>query len=433
MIFIKNTTLVTQNPKREILFKAGLIIQGKQIKEIGPSHSLAAKYKKEIKQVIDGKGKVVMPGLINAHGHLAMTLLRGYADDISLEEWWTKYVYPVESKFKAEHVYWGSLLAMLEMIKSGTTCFVDFYYFEDQVAKAAQEIGMRGVLGSAILDLPTFYFKTPTQALKKAEQIAKQKTNNLLDFTFAPHMLQTTSLKTYLNSKKLADKYQAILSTHLSETKAEVDYSLKEYKLRPAELLFKNNLLNERSLLTHACWLNNNEIKLISKTKASLVHCPASNMKLASGVMPLPELFKQQVNLCLGTDSACSNNNLDMFEEMKLAALLHKLNSKNPQVAQAQQVLDMATINGAKALGKQNLLGSLEPGKLADLIMLDFEKSHLVPAHNIISCLVYSAQGSDVETVLINGKIVMLRNKIKKINQSIILKKIKKVALFNNN
>ena len=430
MILIKNITIITQNPQRRIIEKGGLVIEKDKIKAIGQSRKIEKEYKRQAKKIIDGQDKVALPGLINTHTHLAMTLLRGYADDMNLEEWWFKYVYPVESQFTAQHVYQGSLLAMLEMIKSGTTCFADFYYYEDQVAKAAQEIGLRGVLGCGVLDLPTFYFKTTSQALKKAQSIIKKwSDNDSVKVSLAPHMFQTTSLKTYQKCKKLAKENNLLLTTHLAETKQEVDYCLKKYKQRPIEVLAKAGILDQKTLLVHGCWLTKKEIKILSQSGASVAHCSVSNMKLASGVMPLIEMLKAGINVALGTDSACSNNSLDMFGEMKTTALLHKVHQLNPTVADAQTVLDMATINGAKALGLAKEIGSLTISKKADIIILDFKQPHLMPAHNIVSHLVYAAKCSDVETVIINGKIVMEGRKIKRVKENKVLNRIKKFAL----
>jgi len=427
MILIKNITIITQNKKREIIKDGTLVIENDIIKEIDKSEKIEKKYKK-VRSIIDGNKKVVMPGLINTHGHLAMSLLRGYADDLNLEEWWLKRVYPVESKFGRKEVYWGSLLAMIEMIKSGTTCFADFYYYEDETAKAAQEIGMKGILGCAILDVPTFYYKTSASAFKKTELLIKKFNNHpLIKIALAPHMFQTASIETYIKSKGMANNNNLLLFTHTSETKQENDFSLKKYKQKPIEVLAKNNILDKKTILAHCCWLNQKEMKILAQSGASVAHCPVSNMKLASGIMPLPEMLELGVNISLGTDGVCSNNNLDMFEEMKITALLHKVNKLDPRVADAQTVLDMATINGAKALGLENEIGSLEKGKKADLVILDFEKSHLIPQHNLISHLVYSANGSDVDTVFVNGKMIMENRKIKKINEEKVFNKIKKI------
>jgi len=429
MILIKNTILITQDSKRQIIKNGGLVIEKGLIKDVGLSDKIEKKYKKACKKIINGKGKVVLPGLINTHGHLAMTLLRGYADDMGLEEWWVKHVYPIESKFGKKEVYWGSLLAMIEMIKSGTTCFSDFYYYSDEVGRATEEIGMRGSLGCAILDVPTFYYKTTDEAFKLAQDVIdKFKNSSLIKVSLAPHMFQTTSLDTYIRAKKLADKNNLFLTTHTSETKLEVNFSLKKYKKRPIEILDKAGILDERTFLAHCCWLDKKEIKILAQTNSSVVHCPISNMKLASGIMPLPEMINSGINVGLGTDSACSNNNLDMFEEMKVAALLHKISNLDPTIVNAQTVLDMATINGAKALGMEKEIGSLEKGKKADLSIIDFEKSHLIPHHNLVSHLVYSAQGSDVETVIINGKIIMEKRILKKDLEDKVSKEIKKLV-----
>jgi len=428
MILIKNITIITQNKKREIIKNGALIIENALISAIGKSNQIEKQYNKKAKKIISGNGLVAMPGLINTHGHLAMSLLRGYADDMNLEEWWLKHVYPVESKFGRKEVYWGSLLAMIEMIKSGTTCFADFYYYEDEVAQAAQEIGMRGILGCAILDVPTFYYKTSASAFKKTESLIKKFNNNpLIKIALAPHMFQTTSIKTYIKSKKMANNHNLLLFTHASETEQENKFSLKKYKQRPIEVLAKNNILDKKTILAHCCWLNKKEIKILAQSGASVAHCPVSNMKLASGIMPLQEMSKLKINISLGTDGVCSNNNLDMFEEMKITALLHKVNKLDPNIADAQTVLDMATINGAKAFGLEDEIGSLEKGKKADLIILDFEKSHLIPQHNLISHLVYSANGGDVDTVFIDGKMIMENRKIKKINEKKVFDKIKKI------
>lgn len=429
MILIKNITIITQDKNRQIIKDGAIVIEKDKIKEIGKSRDLEKKYRKAGK-VIDGKGKVALPGLINAHGHLAMTLLRGYADDLALEDWWMNFVYPVESRFGREEVYWGSLLAMAEMIKSGTTCFSDFYYYQSEVAKAARQIGMRGVLGCAFLDVPTFEYKNNEAAFKMAEKIAKAMENdNLIRVLVAPHMFQTTSLKTYRQVKDFARKNNLLLQTHTSETKQEVDFSLKKFKQRPVEVLAKNKILDKKTSLAHCCWLDSREIKILAKSGASAVHCPVSNMKLASGFMPLPEMLKAGVNVALGTDSACSNNNLDMLEEMKMAALIHKGHRLDPTIVNSQTVLDMATINGAKALGWDKEIGSLEPGKKADLIIIDFNRPHLAPIHNIVSHLVYSALGGDVETTIINGKIVMENRRLKRANEKRIFNMAEGLAL----
>ncbi len=426
MILIKNATILTQNKKRQIIKNGAVIIGGDKILEIGVSREIEKLYKKKARKIIDGEGKVIMPGLINTHTHLAMTLLRGYADDLPLEKWWFEKVFPFEAELKAEDIYWGSLLGGLEMIRSGTTCFVDGYFFADAILKAVKELGLRANIGIPVLDFKCPEFESPDDALAAAQKIlAKRRNEKLIKFSIAPHMLQSTSLETYKKCKRLADRHKIILQTHLAETEVEVEYSRKKYQKTPVRLLVENKILDKNSLIAHVCHLTDDDIVLLAKNKVNVSHCPVSNMKLVSGLMPLKKLLGRGVNISLGTDGACSNNNLDLFEEMKLSALVHKLAEKDPSVAEAQIILDMATINAAKAIGEEKNIGSVEKGKAADIILIDFQQPHLLPDYNIISNLVYSARGSDVETVIINGQIVMENRKIKNVDESKILKTIR--------
>ncbi len=426
MILICNGIVLTQNKKRQTIKNGAVLIKNDKILAIGKAKNLEKKYRGKIKKIIEAEGKVVMPGLINAHTHLAMTLLRGYADDLPLEQWWFKKIFPAESKFTKKHVFWGSLLGCLEMIKSGTTCFADFYYFEDEVAKAVKKIGLRAILGIGVLDVPTFAFKNTKQILDEIPKIARKwKGDELVRISVAPHMFQTTSLETYKKCKQIADKFGLLLQTHLAETESEVAYCCEKYGDWPAKILIKHKILDKKSLVAHCCWLDDEEIKLLAKHKVNIVHCPVSNMKLASGLMPLKKIFKAGVNVSLGTDGACANNSLDLFGEMKTAALLAKLASSDPTAAKAQYILDIATINGAKALGLEKEIGSLEPGKKADIIIIDFSQPHLNPVYNIASHLVYAAKSSDVETVIVNGKIIMENREVKTVNEREILDKVR--------
>ncbi len=429
MILIKNAILITQDRKRRLIERGALVIEGDLIKAVGTTKTVEKEFGQKAKKIFDAKECLVMPGLINTHTHLAMSLLRGYADDMDLQKWWFNKIHPAESRFSRKEVLWGSLLSMVEMIESGTTCFVDFYYFEDEVAKAAKKMGLRGILGSGVLDMPTFAFKNSSQALKDCPSRTVLEGQSLVEGAIAPHMMQTTSLRTYKRCRQMADKKGWLLTTHLLETKEEISFCFKKYQKRPLEVMFENGILTPKTILAHVCWPSKKEISLLARSGASVSHCPASNMKLASGTMPLPAMQKKGVNISLGTDGSCSNNNLDMFEEMKIAALIHKSHWSDPTVAIAQTALDMATINGARALGKEKELGSLEPGKKADIIILSFEKAHLLPLHHAVSHLVYSAKGSDVETVIVDGKIIMEKRKIKKTGVGRILKEAKKFAL----
>jgi len=426
MLLIKADQVITQNKKRQIIKNGSIIIEKDLIKDIGPTEEVFKKYKNKIKKTVEISNGVAMPGLINTHTHLAMSLLRGYADDLPLEKWWFQKIYPIESKFTRQDIYFGALLGGLEMIKSGTTAFADFYYFVNETAKAAEQLGLRANLGIAILDIETFAFKNFEQILSEAILLIKKYRNNpLIQISLAPHMLQTLSLASYKKCKALAKKYGILLQTHLAETSQETNYCQKKYSQRPAQLLAKNKIFDKNTLVAHCCHLNSDDIKLLSLNSVSVSHCPVSNQKLSSGAMPLSKLLEAKINVSLGTDGACSNNNLDMFEEMKFAALKHKLIEKNPAIASAQIILDMATINGAKAIGKEKELGSLEIGKKADIIILDFNQPHLLPCYSAVSNLVYSANGADVQTVIINGKIIMENRKVKTINEKILLEKIR--------
>ena len=425
-IFIKNATIITQNKNRDIIKNGAIFIKNDKIEDVGNADAIQKKYANEIKQIINANGGIAMPGLINCHTHLAMALLRGYADDMPLERWWFDAIYPIESKFTREKVYLGSLLGALEMIKSGTTTFADFYYFMDEAGKAAEKTGLRANLGVAVLDCETFAFKNSAEILADIPRLFKKwKGSSLVKISIAPHMLQTASLETHKKCKSLAKKLGLILHTHLAESKEGIKHSRKNYKTTPAELLVKNNILDKNSLAAHCCHLSGSDINLLAKAKVNIVHCPASNMKLASGVMPFSKLVKAGINICLGTDGACSNNSLDMFSEMKIAALLHKSTEKNPIAADAQTIFDMATINGARALGMEKEIGSIETGKKADIIILDCNQPHLSPEHNLVSNLVYAGKGSDVKTTIINGKAIMKNRKILTINENKILNAVK--------
>lgn len=425
MLLIAAKNIITQNKTRQIIKDGAILVKSDKILDIGDAKKIIPKYKSKTKKIIEGENLVAMPGLINTHTHLAMTLLRGYADDMPLEKWWFEKVFPFEAKLKAEDIYWGALLGGMEMIKSGTTYFADFYFFADKIAQAISELRMRANIGIPVFDFKTPEFETPNEALAAIPRIIKKwQTNNLIKFSIAPHMMQTASLETYKKCKQIANKHGLLLQTHLAETKKEVEYSLKQYGCAPTENLIKNKILDKNSIAAHACYLTDKDIKLLAKYKVYISHCPVSNMKLASGIMPLGKLQKARINIALGTDGACSNNNLDMFEEMKIAALLHKVSNSDPTIANAQTILDMATINGAKALGMEKQIGSLEKGKKADIIILDFNKPHLTPCYNHVSHLIYAANGSDVDNVIINGEIVMEKRKILTTNEGKILKNI---------
>jgi len=402
-ILLKNCRfLVTQDSSRKVLEGKDLLIEG-DISRIGNNlnKNLSGA------EVIDCSDSLVMPGLVNTHTHIAMSKMRGVADDVVLEEFLEK-TYKIDSKMSEKDVYEGALLGCLESIKFGTTCFNDLYYFEDEVAKAAIKLGIRANLAWAVLDKD----KTTQKGdpAKNCEAFVKRwkGKNGLVVPEVGVQGVYAASEETYARAAGIAEKNDVKTHTHLSETRMEVYGCVKATGKRPPELLAKSGFLNKRLTAAHCVWLTKSEMDLLAKSGASVSHNPTSNLKLASGgLAPVPELLERKVNVCLGTDSCASNNNLDLFKEMKLAALLHKNAKWDATLVPAQAALDMATVNGAKALGIN--AGSLEEGKLADIIIVGLRKPHLVPTdkNNVISNIVYSMSGSDVDTSIIDGKIVM--------------------------
>jgi 5-methylthioadenosine/S-adenosylhomocysteine deaminase len=416
-MIIKNARFVV-TPER-ILENVDILVENNIITEIG-------KVDEKKGEKIDAKGKLVLPGLINTHTHASMVLFRGAGDDTPLMEWLEKHIWPMEAKLTETDVYLGALLACIEMIKSGTTTFCDMYFHMDSVAKAVKDAGMGAVLSWAVIDKEISTQKG--DPVNNAEMFIRRWHNEERIYpSIGPHSIYTCSKETLLRSKEISDRYNVVNHIHLSETKSEVEGCVEKNKMRPAEYLDSIGFFSEKTLAAHCIWLNEKEISILAENGVSVSHCPVSNMKLASGVMPLVKMQKEGVNISLGTDGAASNNSLDMFETMKLTALLHKLNDMNAAVANAEDVLKCATINGAEALYLEKEIGSIEIGKKADLIILNVEKAHWKPTWNPISNLVYSAKSCDVETVICNGKVIMQDRKILTLDEEKILDKIEKL------
>ena len=392
-ILIKNVLLNSQ--KRDVL------IEGNKIKKI--SECLDIKADEEI----NGKGKMILPGLINMHTHSAMTLFRSYADDMPLQKWLEEKIWPAEAKLTSEDVYWGMKLACLEMIKSGTTTFVDNYWFVPAGARATEEMGLRAVLAPPFFDL--FDMQKREEAIKQTEEIFQESKNfnSRITFGLAPHSIYTVSEQGLCWIKDFASKYNLFIQIHISETKKEVEECQKKYNKRPIEFLDSLNFLSKNVLAAHSIWFNEAEIDIASKQKISIVYNPSSNMKLSSGIFNYADLKKAEINITLGTDGCSSNNNLDMFEEMKIAALLQKLN--NPKNLPAAECLKLASQNGAKFLG---LDIGIKEEKIADIILIDLEQSSFTPGHNLISDIVYSANGNCVSEVICDGKILMRNRRV---------------------
>lgn len=416
-LVLKNAAFViTQDHQRQILKNKDILIENGRIARIGDNIQGEEK--------IDCSKRVLMPGLINCHTHASMALFRGIGDDMCLQDWLQKRIFPVESKMNREDIYWGAMLAGLEMLESGTTTFVDMYYHMDKVAEACEQLGVRGYLGTAIVDFPSPDAKNQDEGLKKTKDLVKSR-SELVAPTVQPHSIYLCSKETLLKCKETADKYGLLMHMHISETKKEVADCEKEHKARPIEYLEKIGLLTNRLLFAHGVWLSKEECSLLGKHKSSLAHNPSSNMKLATGgITPLTELFDAGVKVGIGTDGAVSNNNLDMFESMKFAALYQKAYRVDPTVLPAPKILDMATIDGALALGRKDL-GSIEVGKTADIIGLDLSSPRLRPLKNLMSHIVYSAGGPDVNLVVTQGR-VRVNGKLE--NREGILEKVEEQA-----
>jgi 5-methylthioadenosine/S-adenosylhomocysteine deaminase len=380
-----------------------ILIEDNLIKKI------AKKIDTKVDDVIDGKcEKAVIPGLINSHTHSSMNLLRGLADDLPLIDWLQNKIWPIEAKMTDEDVYWGTKMAMLEMIMTGTTTFNEMYLFREAQIKAISEMGMRAFVGMVLFDDSTGSLPKDTEEMFEKYHHTLPETIRL---SVAPHAIYTVETETLIWAKEFAKKNNLLIHMHLSETKHEVDDCIEKYKMRPVEYLNKINLLGKNCLFAHSIWLNENEIILLSKNKCNLIYNPTSNMKLASGAFQFEKIKNNGINITLGTDGAASNNSLDLFSEMKIGALLPKLLMLDPTHAKAEDIFDCVSKNAAQAL--QINSGEIKAGKLADITLLDLNNTGLQPNHNLISNIVYSANGSCVTDVLINGKIIMRNRKIK--------------------
>jgi 5-methylthioadenosine/S-adenosylhomocysteine deaminase len=406
-LVVRNGTVVTVDGARRVIAHGAVAVDGGRIAAVGAESEVDAGFR--ARQVLDARGGLVMPGLVNAHTHAAMVLFRGIADDLKLMEWLQNYIFPAEkSNVTAEFVRAGTRLAALEMIRSGTTTFVDMYYFEDQVAEACKEAGLRGVLGSTLIEFPAPDNKTIPDALAYAERFLKRWANDpLVVPAVAPHSTYLARPETLQAARALADRYRAPILIHLSESADEQTQVRERYGRTPTEQLQQLGILRRGVLGAHGVWLTPSDRGILKEAGVGVAHCPQSNMKLASGVAPVRDMLAEGTRLGLGTDGAASNNDLDMFEEMLTAALLAKHATGDPTVAPAPAVLEMATLGGARALGMEDRIGSLEPGKRADLVVVGLEEPRLHPLYDPVSHLVYAAKGADVRDVVVEGRVIM--------------------------
>lgn len=408
---------------KNILYKkkiTNIYIENNIIQEIGTKIN-------EANHIIDGKNKAIIPGLTNTHTHAAMTLFRGYADDMELHEWLEKKIWPIEARLTEKEVYWGTKLACLEMIKSGTTTFNDMYFYGESAGKAVEEMGIRGVISEVFFDM--FNIEMREKNIKKTkkgvEKLKNFKSDRIIP-ALGPHAVYTVSKEGLRLIKELADDENLLIHFHLGETRKENIDCWKQNGKRPVPYLEEIGFLGENLIAAHCSWIIINEIKILAKHGVKISHNPVSNMKLATGgVMPYSEMRENNLVISIGTDGAASNNNLDMFESMKFATLMQKAHRWDQTVMPAYEVYEMATINGAKALGLN--AGVIEEGKLADVLLIDLKKPEMTPNHDLISNLVYSANGSCVDTTICNGKILMQNRKV--VGEEELLEKAGKVAL----
>ena len=377
--------------------------------------------------VIDAKGGVVMPGLVNTHTHAGMTLFRGYADDLTLPDWLENHIWPAEAQLTDNDLYIGTKLACLEMIRSGTTAFVDMYIHVDKVARAVEESGMRAALSYGMIDLGD---ETRAESeLKEGRRFVKEwngRADGRITTMYGPHAPNTCSREFLMKVKEQAKQDNAKIHIHVLETEAELNQMKEQFGMCSVNMLDEIDFLDNDVIAAHCVWLSDGDMDILNERGVNVSHNPVSNMKLASGIAPVPKMLARGVNISLGTDGCASNNNLNMFEEMKTAALLHKVDTSDPTVLPAQQVLEMATINGARAMGINS--GMLKVGCMADVIIVDMDKPHLTPRYNVASHLVYSASGADVRTTIVNGKVLMDDYKVLSMDKQTVMEKAKDAA-----
>ncbi len=425
-LLITGGTVVTMDPDRRIIENGYVIVKGDTIVAIGEGLPRMPSGPIFTKQTIEAKGALILPGFINGHTHVPMTLLRGLHDDVTLDDWLRKYIFPAEAKNVTEDfVRWGTRLAAAEQIRSGVTTFADMYYFEDSIAEETEAAGMRGVLGETFIDFPAPDNKTNAAMLEYSEKFLKRwQGDPLIHAAIAPHSIYTCSQKTLQDSAALARKYHAPILIHVAEMKKELDDSLKQNGLTPVQYLEKLGVLGADVVAAHCIFVDEKDRRILANRQVGCVHNPSSNMMLASGVAPVIEERAAGIAVGLGTDGpAGSNNDLDLMEEMDLAAKLQKITKMDPRALGAKSVVELATIEGAKALHMEKEIGSLEVGKKADIILISLDEPNAVPMYELYAQLAYALKGSDVETVVIGGHVVMRDKKLLTLNETEILAK----------
>lgn len=419
-LIILGGTIVTMDDERHLVENGAIAIAQGRIAAVGPRAQIQQKY--QSRETVDASARIIVPGLINGHTHIPMTLFRGLADDLDLQDWLTKYIFPAEARnVSEEFVRAGTRLGLAEMIRGGTTTYCDMYYFEDAIADETTKAGVRGVLGETVIDFPVADNKTNAEAMAYVEKFVKHwQGSDLITPAIAPHAPYTVSEEHLKAARAFSDRTGAPIVTHISETKREVDDSIKAKGASPVDYLARIGFLSDRVIAAHVVWPSAEELELLKKFGVGVVHNPQSNMKLASGVAPVPKMIASGLRVGLGTDGAASNNDLNMWEEMDTAAKLHKVFSGDPKVISAREAFELATIRGAQALHLEKEIGSLEAGKRADLVVLERDDLNQIPLYNVYSDLVYATKAWDVLTVIINGRLVMRDRKLLTLDESAI-------------
>ena len=428
-LIVTNALVVTMDAAGRVLPRGAIAIDRGGIVAVDAAEAIGKGF--EARETIDAGGQIVLPGLINTHTHAPMVLYRGLADDLALMEWLEKYIFPAEARtVSPSFVRAGTRLAALEMIQSGTTTYADMYYFEEEIGRVTRAAGLRGVLGQTIIQFPVADAKTPQAGLARTEAFLKEFAGDeLITPAIAPHAMYTLDRATLQAARAMADTYDAPVLIHLAETADELRTSQKAHQLSPTRYLESINFWGPRTLAAHGVWLDDADIALLAKRKVGVSHNPESNMKLASGTAPVPALRRAGVPVGLGTDGAASNNDLDMFEAMRQAAFLHKLTTGDPRAVPATVALAMATIEGARALQMDDRIGSLEPGKRADLIVVSTKGARQTPMYDPISHLVYVARGDDVQTTIVNGKVLMRDRQVLTLDEVAVIREANAIAV----
>jgi 5-methylthioadenosine/S-adenosylhomocysteine deaminase len=405
-LLVRGAWVLTMNPRLEVFSPGAVAIKGPEIVAVGPGAEIVARYKPDL--MLDYPDGLILPGLINSHTHGAMALFRGLADDLPLEEWLNSHIFPAERHINRDFVYWGTRLAVAEMLLSGTTTFADMYLFADAVAQAVDETGIRAVVGEVLYDFPSANYGPWDAGLRFTEDlITAWQGHPRVGVAVQPHAVYTCSPELLVKCGELAGRHLTRLIIHLSETATEVAQCRQRYGASPVGHLNRLGLVNERLVADHGVDLSEADLDILAAKGAGVAHCPESNMKLASGIAPVTDLRARGIPVGLGTDGCASNNNLDLLTEMDTAAKLQKVRTLDPTALPATEALKMATLEGARVLGLEGEVGSLEPGKKGDLIVIDLNQPHLTPIYNPYSHLAYAATGADVQTTVVHGRVVV--------------------------